>query len=235
MGFLGNIFGGGPSNDQKQSNNLLNFNAQQATPAYQNSISQGNKAIQSGQQALGTGMNFLHQFSNTLGAPTNYFQNILSGNNANTTSALAPEISKIGGNLNQTMQSTAQLAPRGGGRSSMLFNLPYQAASQTAGVYNQARPQAANALTGIAGQLGSVGLGQEGVGTSLYGTGGSLFNSGANFMQAGNQAAGTFGNQAAQQAEAKRQAGGAGGGFLGNILGNTLGHFFPGVTSILGI
>lgn len=188
MSFLGT----GSSNDQKQSNNLLNYNAQAATPA-----SQGAQA--SGNSSLNTGMQYLNSFSNTLAAPTNYFQNLLSGNKAQTTAALAPDINRINDQNTGTLQSTSTLTPRGGGRSSTLFNLPFAGTTQTAGLYNGARAGAAQGLTGIAGEQGQVG-------TQTGTLGANLLNTGANYLNAGTTAASDLGGQAGQQRQQSANA-----------------------------
>src|SRR6185312_1216409 len=95
----------GTSNDQKQSNNLLNYNAQSASPQVQNSTSRGNTALDSGSNILNRGLTLLNQAYGTLNAPTNYFQSLLSGNSANTTAALEPQIGQIQGSTNATPQA----------------------------------------------------------------------------------------------------------------------------------
>lgn len=193
MAFLGGWFGAGPNNSQSQANNLLNYNAQAATP-----ISQA--AVSSGKEALGTGMNFLNQFNNQAGKSGNWFQSLLSGNSANTTGALAPDINRIKDQNQTLLDSTASLAPRGGGRGSMLFNLPFKSSSQTSGLYNSARPAAATNLANLAGEYGSIGVGASSVGTNL-------FNTGVGALNAGTTAANDYGNLSTAQQQFKYNAG----------------------------
>jgi len=193
MAFLGGWFGAGPNNSQSQANNLLNYNAQAATP-----ISQA--AVAGGKDALGTGMNFLNQFNNQAGKAGNWFQSMLSGNQANTTAALAPDINRIRDQNQQVLQSTASLTPRGGGRGSMLFDLPFKGSSQTSGLYNAERPAAATNLANLAGEYGSVGVGTGGLGASL-------FNTGVGALNAGTAAAGKYGDLSTNQQQFKYNAG----------------------------
>jgi hypothetical protein len=177
MSFIGTLFGSGRTNDQKQANNLLNYNAQTAS--------------RNSGTALNTGLNYLNQFSNNLQGPTNYFQSLLSGNQAQSTAALAPNINQIQGQQNQALQSASNLSPRGGGRSSTLFNLPFQAASQISGLYNSLRPQAAQGLESIAGMEGNMGS--------------NLVDIANRFLQSGTQASGLYGSQAGQQSLQQQQ------------------------------
>lgn len=167
------LSGSGLSNDEKQGNNLLNYNAQAATP-----LSQG--ATTAGNTALGTGMNFLNQFNNMAGKSGNWFQSLLSGNQANTTAVLAPDINRIKDQNQQTLTAASTLAPRGGGRGSMLFDLPFKTTSETGGLYNGARPAAAANLANLAGEYGSIGVGAGGLGKGLLDTGVSALNAGTN-------------------------------------------------------
>lgn len=228
MSFLGTTTTG----NQNQSQNLLNYNAESATPQMGNATAAGNNALQ-------TGMGYLNQFSNTLNAPSNYFQSLLSGNKAVTTAALAPDTSRINDTIAGATNSTGTLTPRGGGRSSTLFNLPFQGQAQESGLFNQLRPQAAQGLTGIAGLQGNVGLGESAIGNSLL-------NTGANFLNAGTSAANALGGQASQsRAQNLAQANAVGQGLYGlatggasNILsgvqglGSQIGGIFGGGASL---
>lgn len=112
-------------------------------------------------------------------AGANYFHNLLGGNQAETSSLLAPDIARIQGGQQQALQAASTLMPHGAGRSGTLFQLPFQANQQVQSLYNNARGGAAGALAGI-------GAGQTGAG-------GNLFN-------VATGALGTAGNQGAQLA-----------------------------------
>jgi hypothetical protein len=198
IGGVGSVLGGilgrkaGSFNPtQQQAGNLLNFNAENASPF---ATGFGN-----------TGMNFLNQARGTLAGPSNYFQQLLSGNQAATTQALAPDINRIRQQNQGILQATNSLAPRGAGRSGTLFNLPFQTSANVSGLYNQVRPQAAQGLTQIGGLLGQLGLGAGGLG--------------ANYFNSGNYAAGLLGGLGNQLEKQRTEAGSAIGGLLQSVLG----------------
>jgi hypothetical protein len=213
--------GFGNSDDQKKSNELLSNNANTATSLLGNSQSQGNSA-------LSTGMNYLHQFSNTLQAPTNYFQSLLSGNKAQTTAALSPDLQRINDSVQSALQGTNTLNARGGGRSSTLFNLPFASQAQGSGLFNQARAGAAAALPQIASQQAQVGLGQENLG-------GNLLNTGVSALNSGTGAASAYSQAAAQQQQQHAAAWNALGGGIFNLATGGLGDLWKGISSAGGI
>jgi len=208
----GRVFGkktGKPSSAQTASTNLLNTGAQQdidiggrniATneqnlAASRQGLESSRRAMETADQVRGTGMNFLNRFSSTLGAPTNYFQSLLSGNQATTTAALAPDINRIQAQTRGATQAASTLTPRGAGRSSVLFNLPQQAASEVSGLFNTVRPQAAQGLTQIAGMQGDVG-------SNLMNTGTGLMGAAASFMPGNVSSIPTTGALGAQATQA---------------------------------
>jgi hypothetical protein len=120
-------------------------------------------AFHGGQQNLQMG-------STNTGQSGNYFNTLLNGNRANTTAMLQPDINRIQGAQQGTLQAASTLMPRGGGRSGTLFQLPFQGNSQIQSLFGGAR-------SGAAGQLGQLGLGQGGLGANLFGQGTSALNS----------------------------------------------------------
>ncbi len=196
---------GKPSADQSQANNLLNAQAQLG-----NKFAQG--SLDTSAQARDTGMGFLNRFTSSLSAPQNYFQSLLSGNQAQTTAALAPDIARLRGQTQQGIQAASTLAPRGAGRSSLLFNLPQQAQAETAGLFNAVRPAAASALPQIAQQYGTIG-------SNLMNTGVGYANNAANFLGAGTAGARSLADAAALQQAQRNQAGSQIGSGITGILG----------------
>lgn len=193
-GLIGKATGfGGPNPQQQAANtNLANF-----------STGVGNQ-----------GLNFLSQAQTNLGAPASYFQSILNGNMGEPTAALAPQLNQIRNQAQNTLQSTTNLAPRGGGRSSILFSEPQQEQAAEQSVFNAARPQAAQGLAAIGAQQG--GLGNQGVGVGTAGANDLL-------------------QQLAQQKKAQFDAGSSLGSSLFNItknlnLGDIWGKLFNGGT-----
>jgi len=145
MSFLSNLFGGGPSNNQKTANNQLNANAQNAS---------------------NFGLGYLQDSGTNFQAPTSYYASILSGNPASVAGAVSPEISAINSGFQQGRQQVDQFAPMGGGRAATIGQLPYQKASAITNLISQARQNAASGLTGIAGTEGALGQGLLGTSTT---------------------------------------------------------------------
>lgn len=144
MSFLGNLFGAGPNSTQKAANTQL---------------------LNTSQNASNTGMGFLSNASTAFQAPTSYYSSILSGNPADVSGALAPQISQLNAGYAQGRNQVDQFAPMGGGRSSVMANLPFQKASAITNLISQARQAAAQGLTGIAGTEGGLGTNLLSVGT----------------------------------------------------------------------
>ncbi len=92
-----------------------------------------------------------------LGAGANFFKTLLGGSAADTSAMLQPDINRVNAANQQTLQAVNTLTPRGGGRSSTLFALPFQGNQQIQGLFNGARTQAAQALPQIGAQQGSLG------------------------------------------------------------------------------
>jgi hypothetical protein len=176
MSFLGNLFGGGPSNNQKQANNLLNSAAE---------------------TGLNVGGNFLRSSQNAFQAPTSYYSSILSGNPAAVSGALAPELSQLNAGYRNARTQLDQFAPMGGGRASMISQLPFEQQSAITNLIAQQRALAAQGLTGIGGTMGGIGANLVGIGTN---------------------AAGIMGSQAFEQALRNQQVGQSVGQGIGSII-----------------
>lgn len=144
-GIAGKIIGG-PSSAQQDSNGALR----------EISINSGNQ-----------GLNFLDQSRQATSGPQSYFQSILNGNMGQPTAALAPDINRIRAASNNTLQTSTNLSPRGGARSSTLFQTPSNTESSVQGLFNVARPGAADSLARIG--LGVGGIGTSAIGTSISG------------------------------------------------------------------
>lgn len=123
------------------------------------------------QLASNTGFGQVGKAAEDFATPENYYRSILSGNTADTTQALAPQIQAIQDRLNEALKTSSTLDPRGGGRASTLFSLPNQANTQITNLYNTARPAAAASLTDIGSREGSLGTGLISAGNSATGQG----------------------------------------------------------------
>lgn len=76
----------------------------------------------------------------------NYWSSLLSGNRGQMTSAMAPEIQRIGEGYQTAGQTSAALMPRGGPSASFLSELPFQQQRDVSSLLQTARPAAAQGL-----------------------------------------------------------------------------------------
>ena len=85
--------------------------------------------------------------SSNLATAANYDLGILSGDRSKILATEAPEISSLLSSYDAARKSSGELAPRGGGRSAYLNELPYKEAGDVNKLVEQARPAAAKNLT----------------------------------------------------------------------------------------
>lgn len=102
---------------------------------------------------LSTGQNLLGMGNQAINPVLNYWSSILSGNRGLATSALAPEISRIGQGYQQAGQTSAALNPRGGTSAEFNAELPFQQQRDVSSLFQQARPQAATQMQGLGTSL----------------------------------------------------------------------------------
>ncbi len=123
-----------------------------------------------------TQMNLANGLFNTGQANTatasNFLNTLVGGNQANTAALLQPDINRIREGGQNAIQTASTLMPRGGGRSSTLFQAPFHANAQISNLFNGARNAAA-------GGLAQIGQGQTSQGTNLFGIGNNALNTGA--------------------------------------------------------
>ena len=153
----------GTTNTTKTAENNLGGLSNQA---FQNSGTD----LAAGKQALGAGQGILNSGAGTTQAGTNFFNTLLNGNQANTTALLQPNIQQIRNSDQNAIQAASTLMPRGGGRSSTLFQQPFMNNQQIGGLYNTARSGAAGQLAQIGQGQQQIGLGQQGIGANLFST-----------------------------------------------------------------
>jgi hypothetical protein len=159
LGIGGSLLGGGQSKQAKQSADYLG-QAQQ-------------KGFQVADTAQRQAQPFFSQANQYIPQAASYYQNLLSGNRNEMDTALAPERAQTASQF-RSARNSIMAAPRGGGRTSALAQLPTQEASANAlGGYG-VRPAAAQGLLGAgigAGGMGS-GLLNSAV-QGIYGTSGA--------------------------------------------------------------
>lgn len=116
---------------------------------------------QGAQFALGQAQSLLPQSQGLYNKAIDYYSPLLSGDRKATFEATAPERLQLGRDYNANLKAL-QFAPRGGGRGAAMQDVDAQQQSQIANLLFSLRPQAAQNLSAIAGQLGAEG-------TALYG------------------------------------------------------------------
>ena len=143
--------------------------------------------------------------------PLNYWASILSGDRSRMTSAMGPELSRIGEGYQQAGQTLAALNPRGGPTPDFLSQQPYNQQRDVSTMFQQARPQAAQQSASTGSNLLANAI------NSLYGS------------TAGGQAVLNFEQQRRQR---DREAGASIGGSIYDIFYPAQGQ--GGLASILG-
>lgn len=173
---LGLAMGGGQSKAGAASSALLQR-------AQEKGFQIADKSQAAGDPLLRMGQRYLPQAAR-------YYQGILSGSPGAMQAATAAERGLIDQGFNSA-RSAIMAGPRGGGRTSALFQLPTQQAAANANLLYNVRPQAAQGLlqagqTALSGGTGLYGAATQGI----YGTSGAA-NSLLNYdlqQQAANQA-----------------------------------------------
>jgi hypothetical protein len=181
MGFFSSLLGGSlPPNISSQT-------ANQAISGLSNTGTQATNYMnaygQSGQQNIAGGAGAINSGLQNLTPTANWFQTIMGGNKQATLNQLQPQIQQDQQGLNTGLQTASTLSPRGGGRSSTLFDLPFAAQQQVAQQYGSARAAAPAGLQSAATAQGALGSSLGQLGTSTAGVGaqyGSLANTANN-------------------------------------------------------
>ncbi len=94
----------------------------------------------------------------------NYWSKMLSPNRGDMTAALAPEINQISEGYGAQTRAASELMPRGGGRATLLQDLPYRQTRDTTTLLQTARPQAAKGLLDAGTSAANTGV------NALYGS-----------------------------------------------------------------
>ncbi len=174
------------------------------------------KAI-TGQQETGTkisneGYDTFGKGSEALGGPLAFYKSLLGGDRNSMMETLAPEISAINAQFAEPLKE-AQLLGRGG---ALATDLDASKQSAISNLFFQARPAAADKLSGIANALMNLGTQQQVSGADIYGRGtGQILD--YNSIIRGLQAQGSRDSS---------QMWGSLGAQLGPLLGQVLGGVF---------
>jgi hypothetical protein len=103
--------------------------------------------------------NLLEMATSTYLPVVNYYNRLLSGNRGEAMAAMQPEVSRVNEGYDQALQSAAALAPRGGGRSALFSELPFQRVRDITTLLNSIRPGAAEGLLRAGGQAANTAQG----------------------------------------------------------------------------
>lgn len=154
MGFLTDFFGGAtPPGVSKQRVNDTIVSLQDT----------GNQANNYMKSYGDLGLNGLNTGLQNLTPVANWFQTIMNGNRSAVLNQLQPQIQQIQGGMNTGLQTANNLTPRGGGRGSELFQLPFEAQKDIASQYAAARAGAPAGLQSAATAEGALGASAGGL------------------------------------------------------------------------
>jgi hypothetical protein len=106
-----------------------------------------------GQRGAQTGTNLFDMGMPAARQPVEYWSSILSGDRSKMTSAMGPELSRIGEGYREAGKTSAALNPRGGPTPDFLSQQPYSQQRDVSTMFQQARPEAARQLSGAGSNL----------------------------------------------------------------------------------
>lgn len=147
----------------------------------------------------------------------NYWSSILSGDRGKMTSAMAPEISRIGEGYKTAGETSAALNPRGGPSASFLSELPFSQQRDVTSLLQGARPAAATGLLNA--------------GTQTTNAGSSLLTNAINAIYGSTAAGRDILNQQQNQKELEATRGKSIGAGLFDLIQK---YGFPAIDKILG-
>lgn len=185
--------------------------------AGQSTFDTGQKQLGSGQQLLGGGGKTFNQGVSSMAPALDYLTRLVKGDSADTDQALQPQVDAIKGSFDQARKLIATQG-RGGGKSELLAEAPFEEAKTIANTKSSARTAAVSQLSQLSNQLAqlglsqeSVGLGQEGVALGESGLGAQLLGESAGIAST------TRGQDFSQQAALQNMLGNLGSGIAGLI------------------
>lgn len=111
------------------------------------------RANQAGERGMQLSSNLFDLGMPAVQQANNYWSSILAGNKGEATSALAPEANRISDGYREAARTSAALMPRGGPTPDFLAQQPFQQQRDISTLFQQARPQAAEQLSGSGSNL----------------------------------------------------------------------------------
>ncbi len=119
--------------------------------------------------ALGEAQQVLPQAREALQGPLDFWETILGGNRQEMLSLLAPEVETIVSQYDTARRNIANLAPRGGGRTTQMAESRFEEAGLIQRLLQESRRRAAGEIAGIGGQLTTLGVSELGISTGAAG------------------------------------------------------------------
>jgi len=130
-------------------------------PGYGNALNLSGQAQQQGMnlsnQLAPQGQNLLSLAGQTYNPVINYWSNLLNNNRGAMTSALGPDISRIGQGFQTAAQTSANLNPRTGPSAAFLSQLPFQQQAAVTQLMQGMRPLAAQQMLQAGQAAGATG------------------------------------------------------------------------------
>ena len=139
IGLLGSLLGGkmaGPNRAQREMSELQAGLARKTAPV---------------------GASMYQLAGRSMNPVVDYWSKILSGDRGQATSMMAPELNRISEGYGANTRAAEALMPRGGGRATVMQQLPYQQLRDQTTLMQTARPQAATNLLQAGSQAGALG------------------------------------------------------------------------------
>jgi len=160
-------------------------------------VKQGIQDQQIGQQVFGASLPGQFSAGDAATQVLNYYQALLSGDQAKLGAALQPQIDPISHQFDQIRQMFAENSQRGGGQASSQAAAPYQELQTIAGLKNNAISGAAQGETGAAKTKADIyaNIGQQGLSEQQLGQQQSEFGTNTGLQVRAQD----FGQQAATQ------------------------------------
>ena len=185
----------------------------------QQSFNSGQSLLQGGGQTLASGGNTYAQGLQEMAPSLDYLTKLVKGDSADTDQALQPQVDQIKSSFDQARKLISTQG-RGGGKSTLEAELPFDQAKTIANTKAQARTAAVGQLSQLSAQLAQLGLGQEGVGLSQEGVGLGESQLGASLLgESANIGLGVRGQDFTQQAQTQQ--------FLSGLIDSVTGLISP--------
>ena len=136
-----------------------------------NQVNQGAQTVGQGLSTVGTGLGDQATGMQTLQAPIDFYNKLISGDPATMEQALAPTASLISQQYEGAKSATGEGMPAGGFRSTALANLPFAQAGQVGNAALGLQNTAAQQLGVLGGQQAGIGQGESSTGLGVAGVG----------------------------------------------------------------